>query len=372
MKEERKRILDMVQDGKITAQEAIILLEALEKDASPSQDKDVEKSAKPVESVEREKEAPHDKQKEKDVEKDNDDLFSQFAAAGEKIFDFISSTIGKVKDFDLGQAERVSNVFQHADTEISIIEIDVANGNVKLKPWDQKDVRVECEAKMYRIDQKEEARNVFLDKTNFSVENGKLHFSTKAKWMRVNSVIYIPKAVYDHASVRIFNGSLQGDNLHAKELKVKTVSGDVSCEHLNGDYVEIETANGNITLDHSTVKQIAAETLNGNIMVNGTFKSADLQSFNGNITCNLLEGETEVLRTKAVTGNIKFKLPATLAINGELKTNLGSFKTKLEGIDVIEEKSEMVQKQFRFKREGEAGASMYLTAETKTGSIIVE
>ena len=92
-----------------------------------------------------------------------------------------------------------------------------------------------------------------------------------------------------------------------------------------------------------------AETLNGAIFVDGDFRKVELQSFNGHIHCKLDGARCEVLEAKATTGGIDIDLPEFVAVNGKLKSNLGNFTVDLEGIQIVEEKNEFMQKTFSFK-----------------------
>lgn len=375
MTQERKRILEMVQDGKLSAQEAIILLEALD------QGNDAEKA--PNETVYEKSDHAGEKQthegrqneQKKSAENANEDTFySQLETAGEKIFDFVNNALKKIRHIDLqfNQSVEFPHVFQQADDNFERIEVDVANGPVKLIAWDQPEVRIECQAKVYRSDDREEARTYFLDNTIFSIDNEMLCFATQSKWMRVETIIYVPKKHFKKLSVRIFNGGLTGEQLQCDHLSVKTTNGKIDLTQLEGNHFDIETVNGQINLVASKADHIEAETVNGAIDVSGFFRNAVLQSFNGNITCSVAEAGSDKIEAKAVTGNIQLHLPEIATVDGDVRSNLGSYKLELEGINVLHEKKEIIQKQVKFKRAGTDEKVLHVLADTKTGSILVK
>src|SRR5699024_9594664 len=199
------------------------------------------------------------------------------------------------------------------------------------------------------------------------IKNGKLHFSTTSKMLKIDSVIYLPEQLYDYVSVRIFNGTFSGDKIAAKELMIKTVNGDINIKNVKGDEGVFETANGHIKVDNGKLEKVEAETVNGNIKLKGSVQTVEFQTFNGDIHYVSKDEKVAQLHLKTVTGSIDMKLPKDIGVSGELKTNLGSFKLNLEGIDILEEKSEVVQKHLHFKRRGKNDTSVY--AETKTGTI---
>ncbi len=364
MVEERKRILKLVEEGKLTADDALSLLNELEK-SQQSMEKKQEQMVNELATV-----VQFDETK----KEDEPDQFKFYSLKG-KIIDFVDSTFKKIRDFDLdfnfGQSVEISHVLQHGAIAFNSIDIDVANGSVTLIPWDQEDIRIECKAKIYRANTIDEARASFLKDTLFKVELGTLRFAAQPKWMKVDANVYIPKHDYDNVNIRMFNGPIQCENIRVKSLKTKTANGKIAAFGLSGFKMEAETANGKIQLQNSSFKELEVETLNGAIVVDGDFNRAELQSFNGNINCNLAGIQGEKLEVKTVTGSIDIYLPDGLGVNGDLKSNLGNFKVELDGIQVIEEKNEMVQKSLHFKPTATEFPPLKVEAETITGSISV-
>lgn len=78
------------------------------------------------------------------------------------------------------------------------------------------------------------------------------------------------------------------------------------------------------------------------------------------------------MQTKAVTGAVEIVFSEQLKIEGELKTNLGGFKVELAGMEVVEEKSELAQKLFRFHTISNKEQLLHVLADTKTGSITLK
>jgi len=378
MNQERKRILEMVQNGKLSAQEAIILLEALESDLvdkAVSEQSAVSEVEDKVQTVDSEPNQgnKNEKSKEKHENQNEDSFYSQLENAGERIFDFVSNALRKIKHIDLqfNQSVEIPHIFQQADSDIGRIDVDVANGPVKIITWDQSEVRVECQAKVYRSEDREDAKKYFLENTIFSIDNGLFCFATQSKWMKIETVIYIPKKQYEMLKVRIFNGGLSGENLHCDKLSVKTTNGKIELSHVEGKNFLVETVNGQIKLENSNANQLEAETVNGTVEVSGIFDNVKLQSFNGNIACKLPELGTNHLEAKAVTGNINLTLPDSATIDGDVRSNLGNYKLDLDGIDVMHEKKEIIQKQVKFKRTGSDERVIHVLADTKTGSVFV-
>lgn len=363
--DKRKRILKMVEEGKLTVDEALTLLEQLDKS-----NQTVEQGKQEVSSV-----VDSDGAKKEYTSQQQSSQQSSHSTK-DKLFDFVDSAWKKIKDLDLdlnfGKSIEVSHIFQQSDANVKYLDIDVANGDVSIAQWDQNDIRVECKATVYRGQTHEEAKQNFLKDVTFEIRDDRLFFITGQKWIKLETIIYVPEAVYEYAEIRLFNGKIKGKDLSVNQIKAKTANGKISFEGVKGQKVEAETANGAIYLYNCSVDEVEAETLNGAIKLDSTFRKAELQSFNGNIDCNLQGHECEIIDARATTGGIQVTVPENIAVNGELKTNLGHCKVDLSGIQVVEEKSDIIQKQMIFKSVEDSAQALRIYADTKTGSIHVQ
>ncbi|MGW6380526.1 DUF4097 family beta strand repeat-containing protein [Peribacillus butanolivorans] len=365
MQEERKKILEMIQDGKLTAVEAMSLLEDLEKASQESEAKE-QKLQNELSTVVVDKKSEDNTQ---------DTFKKNIQSSKEKIIDFVESAFKKIKetdlDFNFGKSVDVSHIFQHDYKVLNGVDIDIANGKIKIATWDHKDVRVECQAKVYRVEDIEEARKNFLEDVHFSIEEGKMRFKVFEKSIKVDAVLYIPRKEYEDIQVRLFNGAITAESLESNKLKAKTANGAIHILQGNGESCELETGNGTITISDTNYNDLEAETLNGAINADGYFKKIDVQTFNGEIVCKNSELDCDSIHAKSITGKVQLILPPGKAIEGELKSNLGGFNVSLEGMTIIEEKSDVVQKVLKFKTAKEEVPVLHVFAETKTAAITV-
>ncbi|GAE44874.1 DUF4097 family beta strand repeat-containing protein [Mesobacillus boroniphilus] len=258
MKEERKRILKLVEEGKMTVDEALFLIEKLEQG----------KTQRQANTAYLTTDVKFEEAKKEEFKKEDFNTY-KFNSMKDKVLDFVDSAFKKIKDFDLdlnfGQSVDISHIFQRGDAYLNHVDIDMANGSVKVVPWEQKDVRIECSAKVYRVENQDEARKKFLEDAIFTIENQKLRFSVQQKWMKVDAVIHIPKEEYENVRIRLFNGSIEGENLTVKDCRAKTANGKVLLGNLECGKLETETANGTINISRSAIKDLEAETINGAI-----------------------------------------------------------------------------------------------------------
>lgn len=359
MNEEKQRILKMVEDGIITASEAVALMEALEKNEHSTAQKD----------------SFFD-----DLLNFGQKLGNQMQGAGsqlhqpkDKLFQFVQSTVQKLKDFEfpLGKAVEFSHVFHEEVFLPKRLKVEMANGDLTLLPWDEQGVKAECHVKVYGAEQEEDAREEFIKNSVFYARDNKLSFSVGLKLMKVDTVLYVPKAKIDDISIKLFNGSLVVNDIQAEELDVKTSNGKIEVKNCKMDDFEGETGNGQIYLTNCEAKKVEANSFNGAIHVIGSVGDIDVKTVNGNVLCDMKTGAVHTIKAHAITGNVEVYAPASMAMKGELRTNFGSFHLPETGMKKVTEKEEMIQKLVRFESENEAEQQVFITAETRTGLITI-
>jgi DUF4097 and DUF4098 domain-containing protein YvlB len=170
----------------------------------------------------------------------------------------------------------------------------------------------------------------------------------------------------------MFNGRIEGEDLHVTSMKLKSANGSITMKDVSSEHVEVETANGHIKLTECNTKELEAETINGMVTVSGDIEKLDIQSFNGNVIGELTGDAVRSIMAKTKTGSVDLFLPTSNSVEAELKTNLGSFSCEMPGMDVVEEKNEVVQKSLHFKANKENAPLTYILAETTTGSILIK
>src|SRR3954453_3907328 len=117
MKEERKRILQMVEDGKLKVDEALSLLEELEK----AQQTMEQKQEQMVHELSTEVKFDEGKKEE--------NVYSKIQFTKERIFDFVDSSLKKIKDIDFdlnfGQSVEISHIFHQGDVSFQDMDIHI-------------------------------------------------------------------------------------------------------------------------------------------------------------------------------------------------------------------------------------------------------
>ncbi|OEH92235.1 DUF4097 family beta strand repeat-containing protein [Bacillus solimangrovi] len=355
MSDERKRILKMLEEGMISADEAFTLLESVDK-------RPERMNKETVPSV--------------DVDWNSERTYQTEGNKKQKLADFVDTAIKKIKevdfDFNFGTPHLVRHIFQHRDVELTSLFIDIANGDIRCEPWDEKDVRLECEAQVFKARDEEEARQVFMNDTRFTTEGQRLYLSIQRKTIKVKSTLFIPRKDYEKINIRVFNGQVTSEKLDVKSLQVKTANGGIRCSHIISNDIELEAANGKVMIEHSQANELEVETLNGRINVHGSYEKTDIQSFSGNIECKLTDSNCRRAFLNAKTGGVVILVPKFMEVNGKLKSNLGHLGCYLNDMTKIDETRDVVQKELKFVASEGQEQSLQLDAETKAGSITVK
>lgn len=411
MENERKRILELVKQGIISTEEALTLLENISKKEGKSAAKEnIRRSAAPREEVveEPEEEPTYDyskgwnnqgnpytapkrrprrpepnrndeteqEERNENSSKEQDDtmrnMVNDLSQAGEKIGSFLNSAFKQVKDmpFPFLTSTKIERDFVYHDTTLSILEFEIANGNVEFKPSDTDDIKVHAMIKLFKEYPEDEALKIFFDKTTLRVDEETLRFESTSKQIVTNLTVYLPRREYDYVSVKMLNGNFHLDELSGRDLFVKTTNGNISIGTLNATLAEIESINGNVRIQNGEIRDIALKTFNGNVAAKGNYYSTNLQTKNGNVNYQLTGNEATFLKAKTGAGNIEVIVPATIGVDGRFHTNLGKLLLDLKDAEVLQSKTESVSKSIVFtKLPAAADSSLKIEAEATTGSV---
>lgn len=375
MQEERKRILDLVEKGSISAQEALVLLEALgnETGNTTGPTKQVEQ---PTHSSHSNKESHTKSSTSSQADDFMEDIKRDFSQFGDRFMQLMQSAVGKMKSFDFdmpfGEPMEFHHTIHKEEVDFNNISADLANGKLEIYPSQDGKLRAECHVKVYRSSSEEEGKREFHDKFVFVVDQQKLRIISDLKTTSVNIVLYIPKAKYDSISVRLFNGAFNGKHLETDRLKVKTANGKIELKECSIEDGEIQTANGAILVKDAKGNKIDAETINGRIYIDGLLKNIEAQSVNGHVALTTKNKEATKIEGLAVAGSVEIYVPSSVALQGEVSSNFGKMDVALPDVTRLNEQDHFLQKNIRFTKDLEgSSAPLYIKGEAKTGSILV-
>lgn len=390
MQNERKRILTMLENGTITTDEALTLLEALgqskqkqslENNAAREELKNEEASSASETFSEEDVDQPHASKQEKKNRQTShsmddflEDLRKDFTHVGDRFMHFMQSAVQKVKDFDapFGHSVTFTETMTKPADHLEELLITIDNGRVTIHAGEEDEIRAEFTVKAFNNESEEKARNDFEQKLLFVLDEGKLHLSSDLKMMQVNVDLYMPSKAYERISTRLMNGAFKMKDIEAKKIRVKTANGKIDVSGLTFEDAEFEAANGGIDLHHLTGNTLEAETLNGRVYIDGVLKEVEAQSLNGHVVVTTTDNAPKKIDAKTVSGSVEIYIPSDISLTGEISSNMGRLDLQLNDVDRTAEQEQILQRSIRFKKDaGDHQFPLHLFGEAKTGSVLV-
>lgn len=355
MQNERIRILTLLEDGKITADEALRLLEAMGKE---SEQGTAEESSSADAFFE--------------------DIRKEFVTAGDRFMQFMDTAVHRVKEFDFEAPFSKSVSFTHTESksaeDIEEIIIHIDHGNVEIHPSDNDEIMAKFSVKHFNNDSEAGALSQFLEKLLFVKDGDKLRIGSDLKMLQVNVHLYVPATTpYRKLSVRLLNGGCSAEGVDFKDLRIKTANGKIECADTTFHEAELETANGMIRILKVTGEKLEAETLNGRVYVDGAITDIDAKSLNGNVTLTTSSTEAKRMEAKSISGTVEIYFPSTLGVKGEITSNMGKLDLQLKDVSRVEEQEQFLHRTIRFSKSGvdETKEPLHVTGESKTGTVMV-
>ena len=379
----------MLENGTITTDEALTLLENLSNSPTESKQSESTVEEEKTETADQdftEEEGPsgtyfEDSDSTKNDKQSTDefleDIRKDFTHVGDRFMQFMQTAVQKVKEFDFESPFGQSVSFTHTMTKpadgIEEIILDIDNGKIEIHRVDEKEARAEFTIKAYNSESEEAAKEQFLEKLLFVTDGKKLRLSSAMKMTQVNVDLYIPHQKYDKLSARLMNGSFKMKDADIANVRVKTANGKIEVSSLTFQTAEFETANGSIGLKDLTGETLEAETLNGRVYIDGELQEVEAQSLSGHVVVTTTNESADRIEAKSMSGSVEIYIPSSIALSGEIATNMGKLKLQLDDVDKTTEQEQILQRTIRFKKDIDGGSKspLHIFGEAKTGSVLV-
>lgn len=347
--EEKMLILKMLQEGKITAEEAHKLLESIDSNTS-SFESDSRRYEKRFEEKMQGLQQKASKVAEKlgnslnnsaekfgsNSEKFGDDFAKRMESFGSDIADsavkFSDKLVNYLGNFiDVGNDKYQYNknyIYPLADN--AELSIDTSNFAVIVSPTAETDL-------MINLYINSSTPNLVLDEF-FIVDqvNNKFNFKTQfpsRTWGKIE--VFVPKHLstlnivtsngkcelndltIDNIVPNTSNGRISILNCQSKAINATTSNGKIIASGTSSDFADFSTSNGKIEIESCKFDKLDAKTSNGAIILDGIYKvntkegSYNLRTSNGKVTISLNNSDTCGYIVDATTsvGNISVDLP---------------------------------------------------------------
>lgn len=266
---------------------------------------------------------------------------------------------------------KFEHVFNYIAPKATLIDIKIANGNIVLKNWDQPDVKVEGDLKIYGKIDTDSPLEAFLERSQIDVDDEIISFQIPNKRVRADLVFYLPKRIYDHIAIKLLNGMIMMDGIEVKDIYVKSTNGAITLNNTVATMLEIEGVNGDIKVIDGSIIDTVAETVNGNMIISTSSQTISASLVNGNVKITAKESNLKKVDATSVNGNVKVAMVDGLSVEGKAKTNLGSIHSRIENKEIIKEKKERTNQLLEFRRLTE-GEIAQINVATTTGNIYLK
>lgn len=412
MQSKRKRILTMLENGTITTDEALTLLENLNGEQTTEQgttetsqsttsegttesqtssdttkkeatsfEQGNEKSSSTQKNTQSDESRQSGKSKQYKQSKQSmddflEDLRKDFTNVSDRFMQFMQTAVQTVKEFDIESPFGESVLFSHTITKpmdnIDELLLDIDNGKIIIHYTDEKEARAEFSVKAFNNESETKAKEDFLDKVLVVTDDNKLRILSKMKMTKVNLELFLPRKEYKELSIRLMNGSVQMMDVEAKKIHVKTANGKIEISTLKFKTADFETANGEIRLTGLSGEKLSAETLNGRIYIDGDLREVEAQSLSGHVVVTTTNDEAAKIDAKTMSGSVELYIPKGLALSGEIASNMGRLDLQLDDVNRTAEQDLLLQRSIRFTKNVENQDNpLYIFGEAKTGSVLV-
>lgn len=344
MSEEKKLILKMFKEGKISEEEAIDLLSSVGENKTKSKINDnFDDAGEKIENS---------------VNKFVNKIFNGIELAFNKVGDALDESDFKNNKFNFTfnntNAQTIlKNKIENIENKINLF-INNKNGKTEIEPWNENHIEIESEINFNDkhldsnsnfITEKKKDNNYFigvnqeLNASHFNVTfriktpynaisnlkiestNGKI----VANYLELNDLetsttngkTIFEGLVANNVNSTTTNGKIEINDINANELKLKTTNSKIDIDDINANYVETITTNGKLELIKINTKVLKGKNSNGSIHVllaKDEIKNIDLKSSNGGI---YLE-------------NLNYKRPIEAVLKARDKNSLSNIFTHIE------------------------------------------
>ena len=396
MQEQRKRILQLVENGTLTADEAIVLLEKLSaknestpqtvQPVTPLTEKEDEPfKAEPFEEAKKEESKKtgfedifgksfNDKEFKQKVEDFMGDIKKDLSQFSTRMTGIVGAALSKLKDLDIetpfGEKVDFAKTYAYPATEVRSIELDIANGKIDVIKATDELVTVQVNGKT-QLKGTEEETIAQITEELVTKNEDKIHLKSENKFAQIKVQIAIPEKHYDVFIARLLTGAISIENLDAKLIKARTYNGTIRLEQSTFDHAELQTSNGAVEARKIKGDDLEIETANGRIYVDGELKEVDAESMNGTVAITTTSTEAHKLKARALAGSVEIYVPKTVALEGQIYSNFGKADVGLSDAKLYEEEEQFLLKSVRFTKELEGAKLLKITGESRTGTVLV-
>jgi len=323
--EEKMKVLNMVKEGKLTAEEAIKLLDALEENDSrgfnqqtsykQKQNDFNEELNKMKDRLSGWKKEFKDNFNQTDFDKAVEEITVKAERVGknvasatvgvtDRILDYVESFVGTNVFNVFGNLNVVEKTYEAPVIAGDTLDLQALNGNIVVKK--HMDNNVVIKARVRSSNNDIDALQTFssVDGIITLKQNNVGNMSTSLE-------VYIPQLKFKEIKLKATNGKIYVEDAIGERFEAVTTNGHIEVMGVSADFADLKSRNGKLSSSYVIAKNISMETNNGHIDIKHA-KSENLQAFtkNGRISVENIQNfeGTEESHIELRTTNAPIKI----------------------------------------------------------------
>ncbi len=370
--DEKLMILKMLDEGKITLEEANELLEALYErgEETPGDEEWSKDFKKGLQGLKNGMEKGITEARE-GFQKGRTEIEKETEGLGSFLKSFFDSFSTGVVGSGFGFTDQKKGEFSGEKVEIFL---DTRNGNIEIteNSGDQYELNIISKV---RAENEEKAKQK-KDRGIEIQENGnRLSFKVTEREIVSNLRLSLPKKHLYNFNLDTSNGRIEVSGLNADKVEADTSNGRVVFRDMSGRIFRGDTSNGRIEMKGLKGEEFIADTSNGSIYIQGAGKVFNADTSNGSITIEPeIKGDAEI-KADTSNGRIKLHLPKAQDFGYRLNasTSMGSLNIELPEIEYSERQETYSRKRAVGATQGymDKPFKVEVEASTSMGSIFI-
>ncbi|RPA65483.1 hypothetical protein EF384_00320 [Aerococcus agrisoli] len=304
------------------------------------------------------------------------DLFNKTRTVIDQVQDKFSKTVKFEKTSGgIPVPKLITHAFEAAydfEAPLSMVDIQIANGNVTLEGWDQPTSKMTVTGKLYGDFEEADAKTAFENRVNLNFVEGALTLNMISRFIQSDILLQVPNERLDYLKLRTISGPVNVTNVDTNDVYIQTVDGQIQLTDFTASMIEVDTKNGQVLLGNVNALDLVAKSLNGNQRLKGHVENVLMNTLNGDIIVTMFE--TPLVRAQVDTknGNIKFNMPAATAVDGIAQTMQGEIMFRSDHFKSQTQTNEQWSKEKAFYHEVAGEKPYRVNLKTLHGNIQVK
>jgi len=360
MQEERMHILRMLEEGKITAEQAAALLEALGDEGSRPAGGAREQASQGAKASSAARELGAKGQElaaqirdairaaMRSVPHVADELRENWHEVRHDIQQALRDIKREIKE-ELGRGPLVdmsglSELFQNLrgvtrwpareseevltgelTGEAPRVRLVTKNGSISMRGWEQPGYKVVLKKRVY-VEDEDEAEELARSAVAASASGDKLEVLVReSSKISVSIEAWLPKERGIVAEAMSQNGAVTLEGMTLLEGSLSTTNGAVRVKEASARRLDLSTVNGAVSVDGAAAEKLEASTTNGGVVWSGAAREASLKSVNGSIRVDAEFSDSwgsaaeSRYRLECVNGSLRVAVPGDPSVGVRLE-----------------------------------------------------